>query len=95
MNTPETEAVDEMETPVEITQSEMDSSRYSYDLPQNNAVKANESEDAAVKSQGEYADKPGGNNTDVSDAPEEDSQSQIPGDPRPPNALQPPTKTQY
>lgn len=34
-------------------------------------------------------------NDDVSSAPEEDSQSEIPGDPRPPHALQPPTKDEY
>jgi len=91
-HTPETEAVAEMETPVEITQEEMESSRYSYDLPQNSDAKSAESEDDAINAQ---TDAPGGNNDDASDAPEEDSQSQVPGDPRAPNQLQPPTATQY
>lgn len=94
MSTPETKAVEEMETPVEITRSEMESARYSYDLPQNNAEKASESEDAGIETNtGEIPG--GGNNTDASDAPEQDNNSQIPGDPRPPHELQPPTKTQY
>lgn len=91
-HTPETQAVTDMETPVEITQDEMESSRYSYDLPQNNGAKSSESEADAVQT--ESTDPPG-NNTDASDAPEQDSQSEIPGDPRTVNQMQPPTKTQY
>ena len=41
----------------------------------------------------------GGDISDTADdatrAPEEEAQSQIPGDPRPVNQLQPPTKEQY
>ncbi len=91
-HTPETEVIAEMETPVEITQEEMESSRYSYDLPQNNEAKSAESENDSVTAQ---TDAPGGNNDDAGDAPEQDSQSQISGDPRAPSELQPPTKTQY
>ncbi|MBC8142176.1 MAG: hypothetical protein H7Y38_12130 [Armatimonadetes bacterium] len=91
-HTPETQAIEEMETPVEITQEEMESSRYSYDLPQNSEAKSAESESDAVQT--ESTDPPG-NNEDAGDAPEENSQSQIPGDPRDPNQMQPPSKTQY
>ena len=92
LDTPETETLAEMETPVEITQDEMNDSRFSYDLPGNNSVKANESENEAISANSSSSDT---NTTDVSDASEEDSNSEIPGDPRSPHQTQPPTQEQF
>ena len=86
--TPETQAVAEMETPVEIAPEEMESVRYSYDLPQNSDAKAGKTDAVSENA-------PAGNNTDASHAPEQDSESEIPGDPRPPHQTQPPTAEQY
>lgn len=81
--TPESEVIKEMETPVELDQDEMTSGRYEYDLPRNDEADSSGG-DTAVDS----AD-------DESAAPEEDSQSEIPGDPRDPHQTQPPTKDEY
>ena len=87
--TPETQAVlDEIEKPIEISPDEMESARYSYDLPQNSDAKSAESETDAVNINTSDRDE-------ISDAPEQDSQSEIPGDPRQPHETQPPTADQY
>ncbi|MBC8137594.1 MAG: hypothetical protein H8F28_17060 [Fibrella sp.] len=83
--TPETEVIDEMETPVEITQDEMIDSRYSYDLPQNDAGQGEMKTDANTATPALPA----------SEAPEQDNQSEIPGDPRESHQTQPPTSEQY
>jgi len=44
---------------------------------------------------GEGSDGGNSKGADVTRSPEEESQSQIPGDPRPPHQTQPPTKEQY
>ncbi len=85
-NTPETEILNEIETPVELTPEEMTDARYSYDLPRNDDAKAGVSEQDAVDANVGPA---------ASDASEEDSQSEIPGDPRQPHEMQPPTKDEY
>ena len=84
--TPETAVIEEMETPAEISQDEMKDARYSYDLPQND------------KGQNEAKYTDNGASTPAppaSEAPEQDSQSEIPGDPRAPHQTQPPTGEQY
>ena len=89
--TPEAEAIKAMETPVTLTQEEMTDSRYSYDLPNNEAGSESQTvkDNAAVNTAGT------GSPDTSTDAPEEASQSEIPGDPRPPHAMQPPTKDEY
>ncbi|MBC7806374.1 MAG: hypothetical protein H7145_09500 [Akkermansiaceae bacterium] len=83
--TPETAVIDEMETPVEISQDEMEDARYSYDLPQNDIG----------QSEMKTADDVTTPASPASEAPEQDSQSEIPGDPRDPHQTQPPTSEQY
>lgn len=83
--TPETAVIDEMETPVEISQDEMEDARYSYDLPQNDTG----------QSEMKTADDVTTPASPASEAPEQDSQSEIPGDPRDPHQTQPPTSEQY
>ena len=83
--TPESKAINEMETPVEISQDEMKDSRYSYDLPQNDKD----------QSEAKTADTTATPAPPASEAPEQDSQSEIPGDPRAPHQTQPPTGEQY
>lgn len=83
--TPETQVIKEMETPTEITQEEMTDSRYSYDLPQNDTGQ----NEAKTDQNGATPAPPS------SEAPEQDSQSEIPGDPRAPHQTQPPFAEQY
>ncbi len=86
-DTPETEVINEMETPVELSEEEMTDSRFSYDLPRNDSVTEGESEEDAVATNASADDS--------SEAPEEDNNSEVPGDPRPPHQTQPPTGDQY
>lgn len=83
--TPETQVINEMETPTEISQEEMQDSRYSYDLPQNDTGQNGVSNEKGVANP----------QLPSSEAPEQDSQSEIPGDPRAPHQTQPPTAEQY
>ena len=94
--TPEAEAIKAMETPVTLTTQEMIDARYSYDLPNNEAGSESQTvkDNAAVNTAG--VNTSGTASADTStDAPEEASQSEIPGDPRPPHQMQPPTKDEY
>lgn len=83
--TPENEVINEIEAPVELTQEEMNDSRYSYDLPQNDTGQSEMRTDDVVSTPQPPA----------SEAPEEDNQSEIPGDPRESHQTQPPTAEQY
>ncbi len=87
-DTPETAVIDEMETPVEISQDEMTEARYSYDLPQNDTGQSE------MRTGGDAiaAAAPA---SPASEAPEQDSQSEIPGDPRESHQTQPPTSEQF
>jgi hypothetical protein len=84
-DTPEAAVINEMETPAEISQEEMQDARYSYDLPQNDTGQNESKTDVDVSSQPSPS----------SEAPEQDSQSEIPGDPRAPHQTQPPFAEQY
>jgi len=84
--TPETKVIEEMETPVELTQDEMETQRYSYDLPNDNKEETTDTGTTA------FADLDA---TDEDSASEEENNSEIPGDPRAPHQTQPPTAEQF
>ena len=84
--TPETKVIEEMETPVELTPEEMETQRSSYDLPSDNK------EGTTDTTTTDFADLDA---DDTDAAPEEDNNSEIPGDPRGSHQTQPPTAEEY
>jgi len=85
--TPETKVIEETETPVELTQDEMESPNYRYDLP------GNRTDSTETDSTTAFADLDA--DDESSFASEEENNSEIPGDPRDPHQTQPPTAEQY
>lgn len=84
--TPETKVIEEMETPIELTLDEMETQRYSYDLPSDNKEGTTDTTPTG------FADL---NAADDVSSPEEENNSEIPGDPRGPHQTQPPTSEEY
>jgi len=86
--TPETATIlSEMETPVSIARDEIAQQRANFDLP--DANHATDISDFNLPT-----DDEGEEDSDAS-FDEESNDAEIPGDPRPPHELQPPTRDAY